>query len=73
MMPAIDYQGLVKNLKARFGRADLHDPSTRQACDRMCRQLTPLLELDRDIALEDVIDRLEEKWRSEGLIAETED
>lgn len=73
MVPAIDYQGLVESLKARFGRADLHDPAAREACDRMCRKLTPLLDVERDIPLEDLIDRLEQKWRSEGLIDTQDD
>ena len=73
MLPAIDYQGLVKRLKARFGREDLRDPAAREVCDRMCRNLTPLLDVDHDIPLVDLIDRLEQKWRSEGLIDDQAD
>ena len=65
---SIDYQGLSRDFRTRFSKVDRKNPTARQACDRMCRKLTPWLVMDRDVSLEASIDRLEAKWRSDGLI-----
>lgn len=70
---SIDYQGLSRDFRTRFSKVDRNNPTARQACDRMCRKLTPLLDIDRDVSLEALIDQLEAKWRSDGLIGSEKD
>lgn len=73
LLPSIDYQGIVRDLKTRLLRVNRNDPAVQQACERMCRRLTPLLEMERDVSLEALIDQLEAKWRSDGLIGSEKD
>ncbi len=73
MIPSINYRSLVQDLKTRFSGAGRDDPAAQLVGNQMCRRMMTFLEMDRDVPLEEMIDRLEAKWRADGLIATEDD
>jgi hypothetical protein len=69
MMPFVNYRALVEDLKSHVAS---EGPGT-EAARRACRRMMPMLDVDADTPLETLIDRLEAKWRAEGLISGNED
>lgn len=69
MMKPVDYKALYDELRTRL----LHRPETaagdhQDIKDRIRCRLALLLDAAPDTPLEVVLDRLDEKWRQDGLI-----
>ena len=68
MEPAVDYRAIVEELKQRFAAVDLQDTDKRLVGEQMRMRMIYFLDADPSLSPWEVILRLEERWRAEGLI-----